>query len=875
MKSKEIREIFLEFFKRNDHRVVPSSPLIPSDDPTLLFTSAGMVQFKPLFIGEEVRTYKRAVTIQKCLRVGGKHNDLESVGRTARHHTFFEMLGNFSFGDYFKREAIRWAWQFLTDWVRLPKDKLLVSVYEEDDEAASLWMEESDVREDRIFRLGEKDNFWQMGDTGPCGPCSEIIIDQGEEMGCGRPDCGVGCGCDRYLEIWNLVFMQYNRDSSGRLTPLPRPSIDTGMGLERLSAVVQGKKNNFDSDIFSYIIDGIEDIANKRYGSGHDIDTSIRVIADHVRAIAFLLAEGLVPSNEGRGYVLRRIIRRAARHGFILGIDGPFLYKLLTVVVDTMSGLYPELLDNPERNRKVLIFEEERFANTLLVGMRLLNELINEVKAKGMDTIPGSEVFRLYDTYGFPIDLVMEIASENDLMVDEEGFNREMEAQRARARTSWTVEEAVSEVYRDILKRRGATDFVGYEHMSCDATVVALIRAGEETDEAVEGEDIELVLDKTPFYGEAGGQVGDTGVMKAEGIRIEVMDTERFNGLIIHKCNMKKGRVRLGGSLKASIDLQRRRSIMRNHTSTHLLHAALRMVLGDHVKQAGSLVAPDRLRFDFTHFYGMSEKELLDVEDIINEKIRDNIPVLTTVTTLDDALSSGVTALFGERYGDVVRVVRIGDFSAELCGGTHCHSTGEIGLFRIVSEGSVASGLRRIEALTGVGAFEYVRNKELELKRTATLLKVEEHRVYERIERLINEVRLKEREIERLKIASVKNEIDVILQEVMEVNNVKVLAKRFDGLDIKSLRGLADLLRERIVSGVIVLGSILDSQAYYVAAVTKDLTSVFNAGDILKRITGGKGGGRADMAQGGSHAIGDVDKAVRSVIDIVREKRPR
>jgi len=875
MKSKEIREIFLEFFKRNDHRVVPSSPLIPSDDPTLLFTSAGMVQFKPLFIGEEVRTYKRAVTIQKCLRVGGKHNDLESVGRTARHHTFFEMLGNFSFGDYFKREAIRWAWQFLTDWVRLPKDKLLVSVYEEDDEAASLWMEESDVREDRIFRLGEKDNFWQMGDTGPCGPCSEIIIDQGEEMGCGRPDCGVGCGCDRYLEIWNLVFMQYNRDSSGRLTPLPRPSIDTGMGLERLSAVVQGKKNNFDSDIFSYIIDGIEDIANKRYGSGHDIDTSIRVIADHVRAIAFLLAEGLVPSNEGRGYVLRRIIRRAARHGFILGIDGPFLYKLLTIVVDTMSGLYPELLDNPERNRKVLIFEEERFANTLLVGMRLLNELINEVKAKGMDTIPGSEVFRLYDTYGFPIDLVMEIASENDLMVDEEGFNREMEAQRARARTSWTVEEAVSEVYRDILKRRGATDFVGYEHMSCDATVVALIRAGEETDEAVEGEDIELVLDKTPFYGEAGGQVGDTGVMKAEGIRIEVMDTERFNGLIIHKCNMKKGRVRLGGSLKASIDLQRRRSIMRNHTSTHLLHAALRMVLGDHVKQAGSLVAPDRLRFDFTHFYGMSEKELLDVEDIINEKIRDNIPVLTTVTTLDDALSSGVTALFGERYGDVVRVVRIGDFSAELCGGTHCHSTGEIGLFRIVSEGSVASGLRRIEALTGVGAFEYVRNKELELKRTATLLKVEEHRVYERIERLINEVRLKEREIERLKIASVKNEIDVILQDVMEVNNVKVLAKRFDGLDIKSLRGLADLLRERIASGVIVLGSILDSQAYYVAAVTKDLTSVFNAGDILKRITGGKGGGRADMAQGGSHAIGDVDKAVRSVIDIVREKRPR
>lgn len=875
MKSNEIRKLFLEFFKRYDHKVIPSSPLIPRDDPTLLFTNAGMVQFKAVFVGEETRPYKRAVTIQKCLRAGGKHNDLESVGRTARHHTFFEMLGNFSFGDYFKREAIRWAWEFLTEWLRLPKDKLLISVYEKDDEAASLWKEESDVSEDRIFRLGEKDNFWQMGDTGPCGPCSEILIDQGSEMGCGKPTCGVGCDCDRFLEIWNLVFMQYNRDASGRIAPLPRPSIDTGMGLERLSAILQGKKNNFDSDLFSSIIKAIEDISGKRYGSGDGIDTSIRVIADHIRAIAFVLSEGLMPSNEGRGYVLRRIIRRAGRHGFMLGIEGPFLYKLLDTVIDEMSGPYPELSDNHEMSRKVLMFEEERFAHTLSTGMEMLSRLIDELRSAGKKTLPGSELFKLYDTYGFPLDLVRDIAEDNGLTVDEDGFNREMEAQRRRARASWVGEEAVSGVYKEILKRTGPTDFIGYEYMEGDAVVTALIRDGAGIDEAIEGEDIELILNRTPFYGEAGGQVGDTGRLKADGVRIDVIDTKKIQGLIIHKCRIRKGTIKSGLTVKASVDADRRRAIMRNHTATHLLHTALRNVLGDHVKQSGSLVAPDRLRFDFTHFCAVSEDELIEIEDMVNEKILDDLPVTTTITTIDEALSSGVIALFGEKYGERVRVVRAGDFSAELCGGTHCRSTGEIGLFKIVSEGSVAAGLRRIEALTGMSAVEYTRRKGVELKRIANLLKVDEEKAYERVERLINEGRIKDKEIERLKGASIKKEINALLQDIVQVNNIKVLARRFDGLDMKSLRSLADTLKESIVSGVIVLGSILDSQVYYVATVTNDLTEVFNAGDILRAITGGKGGGRSDMAQGGSKDIEGVDRAISSVVDIVKERMDR
>lgn len=872
MNGNEIRQLFLDFFKQRGHKILESSPLIPKDDPTLLFTNAGMVQFKSVFLGDEARPYRRAVTAQKCLRAGGKHNDLESVGRTARHHTFFEMLGNFSFGDYFKREAIRWAWEFLTEWVKLPEERLLVTVYEKDDEAISIWQEEADIKTDRIFRLGEKDNFWQMGDIGPCGPCSEILIDQGPEMSCGRPDCQVGCDCDRYLEIWNLVFMQYNRDSSGKLSPLPRPSIDTGMGLERLSAILQGKKNNFDSDLFSPIIKSIEDISGKRYGSGHTVDTSIRVIADHIRAIAFVLSEGLMPSNEGRGYVLRRIIRRAARHGFMLGIEDPFLYKVLDSVFDTMSEPYPELLDEPERSKRILRFEEERFAHTLSIGMNILDKLVNDLKSSKKETIPGSELFRLYDTYGFPVDLVRDIAEDNGLMVDEEGFNKEMELQRTRARVSWAVEEAVSGVYKEVLKKTGPTDFVGYDTLHAVATIKAMIKEGEVIDKAGEGEVVEIILDKTSFYGESGGQVGDQGSLKADGLKIEVTDTKRFNDLIIHICTVKKGCVNDGMSLKASVNEFRRRAIMRNHTATHLLHSALRTVLGDHIKQSGSLVAPDRLRFDFTHFYAMNEKELKEVEDIVNEKILEDLPVNVTITTLDEALSSGVTALFGEKYGEKVRVVRAGDFSAELCGGTHCHATGEIGLFKIISEGSVAAGLRRIEALTGLGALEYTRRKETELKKVASLLKVDELKTSEKIEKLINESRLKDKEIERLRSSSVTKDIKTILQNIIEVDNVRVLARRLDGLDLKSLRNLADSLKERMGSGIIVLGSVLDSQAFYVAAVTKDLIERFNAGEILKAVTGGKGGGRADMAQGGSKDTGGIDRVISSVIEIVKKK---
>jgi len=872
MKSSEIRRQFVEFFRENGHEVIRSSSLIPVEDPTLLFTNAGMVQFKSVFLGEETRPYKRAVTVQKCLRAGGKHNDLESVGRTARHHTFFEMLGNFSFGDYFKREAIRWAWEFLTEWVRLPKERLIVTVYEEDEDAVTLWKEESDVDHERIFRLGKKDNFWQMGDTGPCGPCSEILIDQGPEMSCGKPDCRVGCDCDRYLEIWNLVFMQYNRDQSGKLTPLPRPSIDTGMGLERLSAILQGKKNNFDSDLFSPIINHLEDISGRPYGSDRAIDTSIRVIADHIRAITFVLSEGLMPSNEGRGYVLRRIIRRAARHGLMLGIEGPFLYSLLDTVIETMSGPYPELLDEPERSRKILRFEEEHFANTLTAGMEILDKLIKDLKSSGEKTIPGTDLFRLYDTYGFPLDLAREITEEHGLMIDEEGFNREMELQRERARASWRTEEKTSDIYSEILDRTGPTTFVGYDTLSEDVTVKAIIKDKVAIEEAREGDSVEIILDRTPLYGESGGQVGDRGLLKNEHARVEVTDTKRFNDLIIHVCNVKKGLIRTGTKLKASVDEGRRRAIMRNHTATHLLHRALKDVLGDHVKQSGSLVTPERLRFDFTHFYAMTEKELREVEDIVNEKILDDLPVNTMVTTLDEALSSGVTALFGEKYGERVRVVRAGDFSAELCGGTHCHATGEIGLFKIVSEGSVAAGLRRIEALTGFGAIEYMRRKETELRKVAGLIKADEFNVYERVKRIINESRLKEKEIERLRCSSAARDINTLLKDIKEVDNVKILARRLDGLDIKSLRSLADGLKERMTSGIIVLGSVLDGQVYYVAAVTKDLTERFNAGTILKRVTGGKGGGRADMAQGGSKDTESIDRAISSVIEIIKGK---
>jgi alanyl-tRNA synthetase len=873
MESKKIRQLFLDFFKEKGHEVLSSSALLPQDDPTLLFTNAGMVQFKSVFLGEEERPYRRAVTVQKCLRAGGKHNDLENVGRTARHHTFFEMLGNFSFGDYFKKEACEWAWEFLTERVKLPADKLLISVYEKDDEASEIWQNHVGIAPERIFRLGEKDNFWQMGDTGPCGPCSEIHIDQGPETGCGKTGCQVGCDCDRYLEVWNLVFMQYNRGASGELTSLPHPSIDTGMGLERLSAILQGKVNNFDSDLFTPIFKYIENLSGRNYGADDATNVSMRVIADHIRSAAFVLSEGLTPSNEGRGYVLRRIIRRAARHGVMLGINEPFLYKVLDAVYEIMSAAYPELTEDTQHSKKVLKFEEERFAHTLTSGMAILDKLIDDVKLSGKDTIPGSELFKLYDTYGFPLDLAQDIAEDNQLKIDHKGFNEEMELQKTRARASWVgAEEEVPEVYRKVQEMFPITEFRGYESFQTNSVVNALIEYNSLVEEVNEGEEVEVILNQSPFYGESGGQVGDLGVIQSDNMKVEITNTRKINGLLIHAGIVKKGTVRRGMAVQAAVDEERRKSIMRNHTATHLLHAALKDVLGDHIKQAGSLVAPGRLRFDFTHFFAMDEREISEVEHIVNEKIIENASVKVTETSLDKAVNSGVTALFGEKYGEEVRVVRAGDFSAELCGGTHCHATGDIGPFRIISEGSVASGIRRIEALTGYETLEFNKKRDTELQKTAGLLKVNELNVSDKVERMLNDLKQQEKELEKIKQKAVTGNADSILEQTIEVANIKVLALKVDGLDMKSLRTLVDSLRDKMGSGVIVLASALDGQAYYVSAVTKDMVPPLHAGDILKAVTGGKGGGRPDMAQGGTKDTAGINKALSSVADIIKEK---
>jgi alanyl-tRNA synthetase len=873
MESKQIRQLFLDFFREKGHEVLPSSQLLPKNDPTLLFTNAGMVQFKSVFLGEEELPFKRATTVQKCLRAGGKHNDLENVGRTARHHTFFEMLGNFSFGDYFKKEATQWAWEFLTERIKLPADKLYVTVYEKDDEAAEIWKRDIGVSADRIYRLGEKDNFWQMGDTGPCGPCSEILIDQGPEMGCGKSTCTVGCDCDRYLEIWNLVFMQYNRNAAGELTPLPKPSIDTGMGLERLSAVLQGKVNNFDSDLFMPVIRKVEEISGKKYHADSATNVSMRVIADHIRSAAFVLSEGLTPSNEGRGYVLRRIIRRAARHGFMLGIEGPFLYKVLEAVYEIMSGSYPELLEGTENSKKVLKFEEERFAHTLNSGVTILDKLIAEVKSSGKDTIPGAELFKLYDTFGFPLDLAQDIANDNDLLIDHKGFNDEMELQKTRARASWVgAEEEVPAVYKKIKDILKATKFLGYETLQSDCIVSGIIKDNSLVEEAHEGEEVEVALDVTPFYAESGGQIGDTGVIRADNVKIEVRHTRKISDIVLHTGTVKRGTLRSGMAARASVEEERRKAVMRNHTATHLLQAALREALGDHIKQAGSLVAHDRLRFDFTHFFAMDDHEISEVEEIVNEKIIGNLPVEVKETSLDDAISKGVTALFGEKYGNKVRVVRAGDFSAELCGGTHCRATGDIGPFKIISEGSVASGVRRIEAITGFSTLEYNKAREAELRKAAALLKVNDLKVSERVEKVLGDLRQHEKELDKIKHKAVTHGVDAIMEKIAVINNVKVLAHKAEGLDIKSLRGLADSLKDKMGSGVIVIGSAVDGQAYYVSAVTKDLVSRLNAGEILKAVTGGKGGGRPDMAQGGTSDAEGIDRALSSVSDIIKDK---
>ncbi|NTW57768.1 MAG: alanine--tRNA ligase, partial [Nitrospirae bacterium] len=726
MKASELRKLFLDYFAKRGHKVVPSSSLVPKNDPTLLFTNAGMVQFKGVFLGEDPRDYKRAVTSQKCVRAGGKHNDLENVGHTARHHTFFEMLGNFSFGDYFKKEAIEFAWEFLTKEVKLPPDKLWATVYKDDDEAFELWRTAVGIPAERIVRLGEKDNFWSMGDTGPCGPCSEIIIDQGPEMSCGKPGCSVGCDCDRYLEIWNLVFMQYNRDETGKLTPLPKPSIDTGMGLERLSAVCQKVKSNFETDLFQSIIKEIAALAGVPYHRDAQTDISYQVCADHLRAMTFLISDGVLPSNEGRGYVLRRILRRASRYGRLIGINKPFLYRLTGAVVDEMKGAYPDLVDSREHVAKVVLLEEERFATTLESGLALLNETVEKLKAANNVMIPGDVLFKLYDTFGFPLDLVADMARDMNLELDEEGYRKAMQEQRDKARAAWagSGEEKVRPVYKEIATGVRRTVFTGYGMLEGTGEIVALIKGDKKVTEVKEDDDVEVILDQTPFYAESGGQVGDRGELLGEASKFHVEDTVKpVEGIFVHRGKVRKGGFKVGDAVLAKVDSSERMDTVRHHTATHILHATLRSVLGEHVKQAGSLVAPDRCRFDFTHYTALSEREKERIEELVNERIIENHAVETAEMDIDQAIATGAMALFDEKYGDKVRVVTVKDVSKELCGGTHAQASGDIGLFKIVSETGIAAGVRRLEILAGRRAYQTVRKEEQNLREISQLLK--------------------------------------------------------------------------------------------------------------------------------------------------------
>ncbi|NWF76660.1 MAG: alanine--tRNA ligase [Nitrospirae bacterium] len=872
MISSEIREAFLEYFITKNHTLVLSSPLIPWNDPTLLFVNAGMNQFKKIFLGEEKATYTRAVSCQKCMRAGGKHSDLENVGHTARHHTFFEMLGNFSFGDYFKKEAILFSWELFIEWFKLPMEKLYVSIYERDDEAAQLWSELTGLPDKKIVRLAAKDNFWQMGDTGPCGPCSEIIIDQGEEIGCRKPECSPGCDCDRFLELWNLVFMQYNRDVHGNLSPLPKPSIDTGMGLERISAIMQGKSTNYDTDLFQPIIKDISSLSNISYGNSIVTDTSLRVIADHIRAIVFILSEGLTPSNEGRGYVLRRIIRRASRHARLLGMHEPCLYKLTESVIDVMGKIYPEIIKEQNRTNKLLKIEEDNFNRTIETAMLLFDDLVAEVKKSGLQLIPGEEVARIHYTHGLPLDFAKDIAMDAGLIIDENALHKEMELHREKSKIRLATKELPA-ITVDLHMIDGKTLFVGYDTLETEAIVKAILKDGTVVDELKAGEEGNIILDITPFYGESGGQIGDKGIIETDNSMLEVLDTKKTTTDIhVHFVKVLKGKINKGNRVTCKVDEGSRKSIMRNHTATHLLHKALRIILGEHVKQSGSVVSPDRLRFDFTHFTAVHPDEIRKIEDLVNEKIIDNLPIITDIMKIDDAMKSGAVALFDEKYGETVRVVSAGDFSKELCGGTHCRATGEIGIFVIISEGSVASGIRRIEAITGKHAFEYLRQQKTTLENIKVFLKTE--KPIEKIEKLLLDTKALEKEIQKLKTGSSKDIINDALKNAYDLNGVKIVKIRQDGLNHEELRLLADNVRNRLKSGIIVVLSVTDSQASIVCMVTKDLIDRYNAGDIMKRIslfTGGKGGGKSDLAQGGTKDIERLNVALENLHEIIMQ----
>ena len=861
----DIRKIFLDYFQAKDHEVVPSSPLVPANDATLLFTNAGMVQFKDVFRGREKRHYARAVSSQRCVRAGGKHNDLENVGYTARHHTFFEMLGNFSFGDYFKRDAIRYAWEFLTDVLKLPAERLWVTVFEEDDEAVDIWLNEVGVSPQRFSRIGAKDNFWSMGDTGPCGPCSEIFYDHGPEVPGGPPGTPEEDG-DRYIEIWNLVFMQYDRGVGGELQPLPKPSVDTGMGLERLAAILQGVHSNYEIDLFQRLIKATAEVTGVRNLE----DNSLRVIADHIRACAFLIVDGVIPSNEGRGYVLRRIIRRAIRHGHKLGKRESFFHELVAPLVQEMGDAYPELTKAQSQVERVLAQEEIRFAETLEHGMKILEEAIAGLQG---DVIPGDTVFKLYDTYGFPVDLTADIAREHSLSLDMPGFETEMQAQRARARAASSF-EALNASGLDV---DGSSEFTGYECLTDKAVIEAVYKGGEAVEVLQDGEEGIVLLDRTPFYAESGGQVGDRGVIRSsEGGVFRVTDTRKQgDGVFAHIGQVTQGEIRQGGSVEALVDEQRRAATRLNHSATHLMHAALRQVLGDHVQQKGSLVDPERLRFDFSHFQPLGAEELQAIETLVNEQIRINADVETRVMAVDQAMEAGAMALFGEKYGDEVRVLSIGDFSVELCGGTHASRAGDIGVFKIVSEAGIASGVRRIEAVTGAGALEYIGETEKNISEVANLLKAGREDAVAKVGQLLERNRRLEKELEALKARLASSQGSDLSGQAREVDGIKVLAARLEGADAKSLRDTVDQLKNKLGAAAVILGAVTDGKVALVAGVTKAETKCIKAGELVNHVAsqiGGRGGGRPDMAQAGGSQPENLEAALASVADWVKQQ---
>ena len=887
----EAREAFLRFFEERGHRRVRSSSLVPLNDPTLLFTNAGMVQFKDVFTGREKRDYARATSSQKCVRAGGKHNDLDNVGFTARHHTFFEMLGNFSFGDYFKADAIAFAWELVTQVLGIDPRRLATTVFNGerglgwDEEAFELWAKQG-VPRDRIHKLGYEDNFWAMGDTGPCGPCSEIHFFQGDDLPCaevaaGRQCKGVACDCDRWLEIWNLVFMQFEKkDKDGPLLPLPKPSIDTGAGLERIAAVVQGKRSNYDTDLFRPLLAKVEELSGREYGASEQDSASMRVIADHSRATAFLVADGVQPSNEGRGYVLRRIMRRAIRHGSKLGLTEPFLSQTVGRVVEMMRDAYPELHENRSFVLEVARHEEEAFRRTLDRGLRLIDEEIERLKASGAKVLPGEVVFFLHDTHGFPWDLTQIIARERGFDIDQAAYEQRMQQQREKAEFVGSGDKAVGQIYQRLFGRLGETEFLGYqgEGHEGEGTLVAIVRDGaDEVTQADAGQTVELVFDRTPFYGESGGQVGDTGQISAHGGKsiAEVTDTTRpVPGLIVHRAKIERGRLSVGDVCHLSVDSQRRRAIRANHSATHLLHRALKVVLGDHVKQAGSVVMPDYLRFDYSHFAPPSPAELERVEDLVNGWIRENAAAGTRVMSLGEARKSGAVALFGEKYGDRVRVVSVHPESTELCGGTHVSRTGDIGLFKIISDGSIASGIRRIVALTGAGAFTYLREIEDQIRKASELLKTSPKELVKRVEAGQKRIKELERKAEEAAVRASSGSPADALAQTREVNGIKVLATRVDPADAKVFRGLADNLRDRLRSGVVAIGGGKDGKALLLVAVTADLTAkgvsaVALVREMAKEI-GGTGGGKADLAQAGGSDPSRIPAALERLYELLK-----